>query len=684
MIFLTFSRSMAVSAILVLYPMSATFAQSPQEDIVKNWLRAADGVDFLTVNYNGIRYDAASDITSISDLTLSFEVDGAKISAYNGQTQTGSTGRIEYTLTFPLIEFDNLSLDNGYYSARSITADIVNLKFDVDAEPNSSSSATGTYKNMVVNNVDWSQLPEISDAIDRPISKYFPVVEALTDVSFDSASLGGMTMNQSTGNPAINLILSYGASTIGKTIRGDFSSMVVDGMVMTIRASDDMPAKTAAMISTDVSIGEMTITDYNFGTLLRKFAPGATSAEDTPYDTAIGKMAVNELRINAAGGGFSLDRLVLSDVGIRSPGVSVLDEFDRLFQLSNSEEQKPDGEEIVALIADIYGAFRLGEFEMAGLRVNAPGAVQGKMDLYRVSDLSSAGLGEFLLKGINFAGGRGEYFNLDSFSISDIGFPSLDALLNLEAAGKNNDIAAIMRAIPTLGSYRSSGLEIRVPGQGAVSLIESRIEMDKFIGPIPTDIELAVNGLKFPVAMMEGDARQIFTEMGFKDVVVSYRLDANWDRDTKVLALDLATWLKNGGELKAELDIGGIPKSVFENPLTAQQAIGFLTVNGANIQFNDQSIVNKGMTIVAAKQGVDVATLKAQAVGLLPFALQMLNNPDFVNELSDAVKQLLDRGGSITASATPSAPVSVMQLIGVGATAPGAIIDLMNVKVKAE
>ena len=172
--------------------------------------------------------------------------------------------------------------------------------------------------------------------------------------------------------------------------------------------------------------------------------------------------------------------------------------------------------------------------------------------------------------------------------------------------------------------------------------------------------------------------------MGFKDVVVSYRLDANWDEASKLLAVDLSTWLKEGGELKIEVDVGGIPLSVFENPLTAQQAVGFLTVNGANVEFNDLSIVNKGMTIVAAKQGVDLATMKAQAVGLLPFALEILNNPGFVEELSGAVKQLLDNGGKISASATPSAPVSVMQLIGVGATAPGAIIDLLNVQVKAE
>ena len=241
-----------------------------------------------------------------------------------------------------------------------------------------------------------------------------------------------------------------------------------------------------------------------------------------------------------------------------------------------------------------------------------------------------------------------------------------------------------MKAIPTLGRYQTSGLEVRVPGKGEVSLKDSKIEMAEFIGPIPTKLDVVVTDLKMPVSMMEGQAKQVLSAMGFKDILVSYGLKAVWEEASKVLSMNTSANLKDGGDINVDVSIGGVPRSMFENPTTAQQVVALLTVNSANVSFDDKSIVDKGMGIVAAQQGVDVATLKAQAVGMLPFVLQVLNKPQFVSELSDAIKTFLDTGGTIVASATPSAPVSIIQLIGVGASAPGAVIDLLNVKVSAE
>ncbi len=678
------SKTILVTASLSVGTWSASFAQNAPEAIIENWVSAASGIEFLTVSHSGIRHDTARNITTISNLSIQLTIKNAKPKALSEGATGESKGKLKYTIAFPSVEFDNLALNNGYYSARSIKADTAELKFDITSgNKETSSSSSGVYDKFIINNIKWAKLPEIVDAPDRPISKYYPLVEAMIDISFDNALLGGMTMVQKVGEKGMNTHITYGPTKIGKTVSGNFSEMVLSGMKMQILASEEASPEAAKLVNSEVTFGDISASRYNYGSLVRNFAPGSTGSDNAPYITVMGDMTVRDMRGSSNGGEFSIDRWVMDDLGVRPAKVSVLEVADKLFLEQKATGQEPDPKQIVELVASIYGAFRIGKFELAGLNVDAPGVTQGRLDLYRFSDLSSSGLGEFLIKGIKFSGSGG-LFNLDLFSIADIKFPSLKALMNVEEAGKKNDVAAIMKAIPTVGRYQASGLEVQVPGKGDIALKDSTIEMADFIGPIPTNINLKVEGLQFPVSIMEKKPRQVFSAMGFKDILVSYGLKAIWEETSKVLSMNTKVNMKDAGNIDVDVSVGGIPRSAFENPATAQQAVALITVNSANIVFDDQSIVEKGMGIVAAQQGVDVATLKTQAVGLLPFVLQILNKPEFVSELSETVKKFLNSGGKIKASATPSAPVSVIQLIGVGASAPGAVIDLLNIKVEAE
>lgn len=685
MSFQNFTKSIVIAASLTLAPWTVAWAQSNPESIVEGWVSAAEGVDFLTVTHGGISYDGSSDVTTINGLAIQFKVDGAKMSVKANSATAKAEGMLDYTISFPTISFSGLMLENGFYSARSIYADIANLKAVIDGGPNASSSATGTYREFSFTNLKWAKLPEIVDVVSKPISKYYPLFDALTNISFDSGSLGGMNLTQTTGQPAIEMFLSYGATTMGKTVRGNISDIVIAGMNMEMQAPQDASQETKNSLNVNFSIGEMAVRSYDYRGFIQNFAPGsvAMSANDA-FKPVVGDITLKDFAMTAQGGSFSMDRFSTSDIGVRPPRVDVLNEADAMFLMAKSDGGKPDEKKIIELVASIYGAIRLGNFEMAGLSFSVPDVGQGKMDMYRVNDLSANGLGEFALKGINFAGLKGEYFNLDLFSLADISFPPLEALLNLEEAGKRNDIVAIMKAIPTLGSYKTRGLEARIPGEGNFSVAESSMNMSGFIGPIPTRVDVSVKDAKMPVKQLDREPREIFKAMGFTDIAVSYGLNAVWDEASKVISLNTSAFLNDGGALDVAVSVGGIPRSVFENPLSAQSAVALLTVNSANVVFDDQSIVDKGLAIAAAQQGVDPATLKAQAVGMLPFVLQMLNKPQFVNEVSEAVKTFLETKGKIAASATPVSPVSVMQLIAVGSSAPGALIDLLNVKVVAE
>ena len=668
---------------LTMAPWGMAAAQSGPEAIVEGWIAASKPIEFLSVSHGGIVHEQSSNTTTISNLSIRLEVDGAKMQAQAGSTTAKATGKLDYTITFPAISFADLALDNGYYSASRINADIANLNFEIVGDAKNSSSAKGAYEKLVINNVKWAQPPAVANAPDKPVSKFYPLVAALVDISFDDASLDGMTMNQSTGDPAVNMILRYGATRLGQTVRGNISQMTLDGLAMNMSVPKGGGAS-QPLENFQFTAGQMSVNGYDYRTFIESFAPGSVAATDNDaYNPVIGELSFADFGFNAPDGQFSIDRIFMKDFGVRRPRIDVLSAVDKMVVAQMAGGAEPDPREVIELVASIYGAFRLGEFEIADIRVNAPDA-QGVLGSYRIADLSANGLGEISLSGVNFAGKRGEFVKLERISVNDIGFPPLEALMNLEAAQENNDVLAIMKAMPTLGSYRAKGIDVRIPNEGEISLEDSQMVMADHIGPIPTKLDIRVNKVNMPVKYLEREQRAPLEAMGYANIEVSYGLQAAWDEASGTLSLASDAALTDGGTLDAAVTIGGVPRSVFENPMTAQNAIALLTINRANVEFDDQSIVSRGLKLAAAQQKSDPETLKAQMVGMLPFVLQALQNPSFVNELSAAVKLLLDKGGKITASATPANPVSLMQVVGVSQTAPGALIDLMNVKVVAQ
>ena len=651
--------------------------------IIEGWLSSAQGYEFVKITHDGVTHDNATSITTVNNLSLAFDTSNSLKLESNGKTLPPSA-KIKYTLTFPIIEFENLSVDGSYYSASWINATDARLNFVISDAGDSNSQMSGTYGNIRFNNIKWSRIPDIADDPTKPVSKYFPLVAALMDISFDNANISAMDLVQTIEKPTPTKInIHYGAMEFGKTVRGNFSSLVMDGMEMDVPNSAPDASPDSPMVK--IKMGRIVAENYNYGTFLDAFRPGTIAASDNePFETFLGNMVFEGMEAISKEVKFSMGKFTTKDIGIRAPKIDLLNEFDRLYLEAQAGDGEPDQKKLIELVANIYGTLRLGLYKMQDLKVDVPGQGKGNMALLKIAGLDANGLEEFLLKGINFNIGSKSNFNMDEFAYGDVIFPTLEALLNLEAAQKANDIVAIMKAIPTFGYFTIKGISGLLPDKGKVSLEEYTTTMANFIGPIPTKLELTVANAKIPVDALDAEQRAPLQAMGFSEVEVSFNLNAEWDEATNVLSLQSGTGLTDGGVLDANLAIGSIPRSVFENPLSAQGLVAFATLDKAEITFDDQSIVEKGMAFAGAAQGMNAETMKAQALGILPIVLQKLERPAFVDQLVASLKTLLETKGKIKASATPPAPVLILQLMGAGASAPGAVIDLLNVNVSAQ
>ena len=85
----------------------------------------------------------------------------------------------------------------------------------------------------------------------------------------------------------------------------------------------------------------------------------------------------------------------------------------------------------------------------------------------------------------------------------------------------------------------------------------------------------------------------------------------------------------------------------------------------------------------AKQSGMSKADFVTQITGALPFMLNFIGNEPFQKKVADAVTAFLKDPKSITISASPSAPVEFVKIMGAGQTAPQTLPDLLGADISA-
>ncbi|TMJ35568.1 MAG: hypothetical protein E6G89_18330 [Alphaproteobacteria bacterium] len=151
---------------------------------------------------------------------------------------------------------------------------------------------------------------------------------------------------------------------------------------------------------------------------------------------------------------------------------------------------------------------------------------------------------------------------------------------------------------------------------------------------------------------------------------------------------------KDMGTLKVGAGVGEIPMALIgelqklennaqPNPNTIMPLVQGIQLSRVAIRFEDQSITKKLLPMLAAMQGMDEATMVANAGAMLQLGLAELKNPAFTQKAVEAVNAYLKDPRSLTILAKPAQPVSVMQLMSLDPANPGAAIDQLGVTISA-
>ncbi len=243
-------------------------------------------------------------------------------------------------------------------------------------------------------------------------------------------------------------------------------------------------------------------------------------------------------------------------------------------------------------------------------------------------------------------------------------------------------------------------------GRDVLKVAKTDTRLARQSGDAQVNMSSRFDGLEIDLSdVKDAKAQQAINGMGYQYLSGDLVIDGNWILENGQINLsEYALTLNDVGRLDINLSISGYTLDFAqgvqklqtqmvgkESDPKAQQAMGLamlgmmqqLTFNNLSIRFDDASLTNKVLEMVASQQGMTRDQMVQGVKGMLPFALGQLQNPAFQKSVTEAVGIYLDDPKSLEIKAQPDAPVPFSSVAGSAMSAPQSLPDVLNITVTA-
>lgn len=533
---------------------------------------------------------------------------------------------------------------------------------------------------------DYLQVPFVAqEDPQRPVSRFLPAIVAGLDTRLGSMSIRRMesTSKMPDGTSGTQ---SYEGMTITGLANGRIEEQRIEKTVSETTVKTE-PGVTADTVTMREETGLQVVTGTDMKPLLRLF--GALAADRLTGDEVIASASVEGMNFSFAEGSAAIGNLSMTGLRVdpNAPAVDIATIGDQAV-LGTLPQDDASLAALGGQAADALAAASLDSFDLSALAVSSP-VVNGAIGTIQAKDASYRGFGDFSMSDLSFkAEENNTAVDAKLFRMSELRLPPLSRYLDFFVASSNREptLPEILSIVPTLGLLEMQDIKIASDELAAPVSIEGyRLSMSDFIDPIPTRIEAMTKNASFPVSLIEEDeARALFEELGLEVVSYSDETRISWNADTQTLSVDpLAFTIDGGGTMDLKMEIGGVPRVVFESPEQAQMVIATATVNKASLTVRDARLISAFIAQQAKPAGLSPETL---ALGLADQAvneLGPLKDTPFGQSLHGALKSFLVSPDELVITIEPETPVPAMQIMGVLATAPDTLPQLLNAAVTA-
>ena len=249
-------------------------------------------------------------------------------------------------------------------------------------------------------------------------------------------------------------------------------------------------------------------------------------------------------------------------------------------------------------------------------------------------------------------------------------------------------------------------LTVNVMGQDIVKVARTDTRVTKSSNGDRMDFDARIDGLEINLSSVpDPQARQVISGMGYQNLSGDVVIKGYWQvPDGELTLSDYALTLNDVGRLSLSFSISGYTLDFVqelqelqkhmagkEGNAKAQQAMGLalmgmmqqLTFNNLAVRFDDASLTNKVLDMVASQQGMTRDQMVQGVQAMLPFALVQLNNPEFQKSITEAVSLYLTDPRNIEIAAKLESPLPFASLMGAAMGALQSLPNVLNVTVSA-
>uniref|UniRef100_UPI003BAAE317 hypothetical protein n=1 Tax=Stappia sp. TaxID=1870903 RepID=UPI003BAAE317 len=525
---------------------------------------------------------------------------------------------------------------------------------------------------------------ELAEDAEHPVSRFKPMLLAFLDMRIDESSARLIEMQVENQGSTQND--RYEGITYKGLANGRIEEQRIEKMtsVQSFPLSDGADAEKLE-ISQETGAYVVKGTDIRPLYEVLKIVPAGTAANDTIIES----LSSDDMKISAKFGQFTVASTTASgitlDTDVEPVDALAIGDQAMLGTLPKDEASLVD---LGRKALDILDGFTVASMAMDTIAVTSDFG-NGTIDRIAVDDASYRGLGHGELTGVDVAVKEDNTtVKLDSFTLDGLTLPPLANYIDIALATKTGkpNIQEILAVVPMLSGMEMKGLDVASDDlPGPIKLDSYSLSMDGFIDPIPTSIAMKTVGAQMPVELVDDrNARKLLQRLGLTQVAYADELSIRWDPDTLKLSIDPMTMsIDGGGSATFTAEVGGIPRLVFENPENAQAALATATLISARLEVKDAKLVSAYIEGEAEKAGISAETLSNALADQAAAGMGPLAGTPFAKDAEGAVRAFLASPDELVVELSPNAPVPVTQILGLAATSPGGIPDLLGAAISA-
>ncbi len=683
-------RCLSTAICLTALAVTSTQAQETGREAFDAWIKSDSDLGITAT------YDTASesgDTLTIRGLQYTF----SRTFQFDDEenTEDGSAGEnnsvsVDISFTVPELVADELTSNDAGFAVRRMTlSDGTRFTARITSDDDNEGLAVdGKMDGYLLTNASWAKLPVIEEDPNRPIGRWLPLLNTFFDLALEEQRISRIELTlDEIDKPDDEAFFGYEMRDIvAKNLRNgvieEYSTGTFAQTMSGLESEGDLENMTLRFASARVE-------NYNIGAGLQ-FLQGGGSA-DSDFETYVGSLTLLGYRVESDVFNMNIDRIAYENLELRPPQTNLVELADTAIVTEEFDE-----EQLAAILFDVYRSFAIGRTSVDGLSVDFQDPddpeMSGTMKLAQLllSDLSPDGLGEFSMSSLEVDIEPEGRVNFAKFAIEDIEFAPygpMKAFIDTQLASQSEpDPLQVARIFTPLSiSVSLEDFFASIPDEGEASLGGFLLAMRSTVPPVPTEIVLSIDDLEIPVdALDDREAEEIFKAAGISTLRLSESIEVRWDEATEDLVIDnLVVEVGDVGVVRAQARLGGLPKSVLENPQAAQAAIVTLNLKSLELELVNEGGVQTALGLAAAEAGVEPSQMSSLLLAQLKGVLATIGNEAFTEEVTRAAEAFFADPRNLSLEINPENPVPVMQLIGSAQMAPQTLPDLLGVTVEA-